>query len=283
MRDAVKPAGPPAEVVGLIPAAGRGSRIGRLPCSKEIYPVGFEPGGRPKAVVRFLLEALAAAGIAAAYVLLRSGKWDIPAHLASADPSGVHLAYLVLEESSSVPFTLDRAYPFVRGKRVALGFPDIFLGAANPYAALIERLDRGRSDVALGLFPCDRPEKADMVALDPRGRVRDIVIKPARTKLSLSWGIAVWNPVFTEFLHAAVARPGAAGRRGRELFIGDVVRAALHEGLRVEAVKVSGRPFRDIGTPEELVETARRLMPPRRTAGGERPVPGRRPGGKECA
>jgi glucose-1-phosphate thymidylyltransferase len=271
--------------VGLIPAAGRASRIGPLPCSKEIYPVGFDRGGRPQAVVRFLLEALAAAGVTTAYVLLRSGKWDIPGHLAAADPSGVHLAYLVMAESPDVPFTLDRAYPFVRGKRVALGFPDIHLGAADPFSALIERLDRGRCDIVLGLFPCDRPQQADMVALDHRGRVRDIVPKPQRTTLRLSWGVAAWNPVFTEFLHAAAARPQASGRRGRELFIGEVVRAALRAGLRAEAVKVSGRPFRDIGTPEGLVQTARRLMPPprRRPAGAAGRGPGRRPGGRASA
>jgi len=29
------------EVVGIIPASGRATRIAPLPCSKELYPVGF--------------------------------------------------------------------------------------------------------------------------------------------------------------------------------------------------------------------------------------------------
>ena len=29
------------DIVGVIPAAGRGKRIAPLPCSKELYPVGF--------------------------------------------------------------------------------------------------------------------------------------------------------------------------------------------------------------------------------------------------
>lgn len=257
-------------VVGLIPAAGVGSRIGHLPCSKEIYPVGFD-GLRPKAAVSYLLEALAAAGVATAYLVLRRGKWDIPAHLAAVGtPAGLDLAYLVTEDSPSVPFTLDRAYPFVAGRRVALGFPDILLGTADPFAPLIERVGGARCEVALGLFPCDRPDKADLVHVDPRGRVRDIVVKPGRSRLRLTWGAAVWGPAMTEFLHAAVGRRRPSRIRARELHVGDLIRAALRAGLRVEGVQVADRPFRDIGTPEDLLEAARRLMPPPAATGPAR-------------
>ena len=44
------------QVVGLLPAGGQGTRIGPLPCSKELFPIGFrshEEGQdlRPKVVV----------------------------------------------------------------------------------------------------------------------------------------------------------------------------------------------------------------------------------------
>ena len=30
------------EIIGVIPAAGRATRLGPLPCSKELFPVGFQ-------------------------------------------------------------------------------------------------------------------------------------------------------------------------------------------------------------------------------------------------
>jgi glucose-1-phosphate thymidylyltransferase len=69
------------DIVGLIPAAGQGTRIGLLPCSKEVYPIGYDQcrEGRPNAVSHYLLEKMQSAGIKKVYIILREGKWDIPA------------------------------------------------------------------------------------------------------------------------------------------------------------------------------------------------------------
>jgi glucose-1-phosphate thymidylyltransferase len=74
-----------SEIIGLIPAAGQATRIAPLPCSKELYPIGFRtvPGSdglRPKAVSHYLLEKMQIAGVRKAYFILRQGKWDIPAY-----------------------------------------------------------------------------------------------------------------------------------------------------------------------------------------------------------
>lgn len=64
------------EVIGLIPAAGLGSRLAPLPCSKEIYPIGYKSehlGKRlyPKVVCQYLLKKMSSAGISRAYIILR--------------------------------------------------------------------------------------------------------------------------------------------------------------------------------------------------------------------
>ena len=56
-----------------------------LPCSKELFPLGFQlmegsSQPRPKAVGHYLLEKFQLAGIAKTYIILRKGKWDIPAY-----------------------------------------------------------------------------------------------------------------------------------------------------------------------------------------------------------
>ncbi len=250
------------EIVGLIPAAGLAVRIGPLPCSKEVYPIGYDHDreGRPKAVSHYLLEKMRSAGIKKAYIILRSGKWDIPAYLLSGKTMGMHLAYLVLEASGSVPFTIDQAYPFIRKKIVALGFPDIYFGATDVYGKIMERLTASQSDAVLGLFPTDRSDKADMIELDPQGKIKNIIIKPKRTNLRLTWGVAVWTPVFTKFMHKQVMANRSSGYHREELFVGDVIQAAIDDGLKVEALKVSDQPYWDIGTPDDLFRTARQLM-----------------------
>jgi glucose-1-phosphate thymidylyltransferase len=250
------------DIVGLIPAAGQGTRIGILPCSKEVYPIGYDhcKEGRPKAVGHYLLEKMLAAGIKNAYIILREGKWDIPTYFKDGKMLGMHLAYLIMGVPFGVPFTIDQAYPFIQKSNVAFGFPDIYFDPDDVFLKIIGRLSDTRSDVVLGLFPSDRPHKADMLDIDQHGKIRNIVIKPPQTDLRFTWGVAVWTPVFTQFLHEHVntCKPSAAKRK--ELFVGDVVKAAIVEGMQVEGVMVSDHPYLDIGTPDDLFRAAKRLM-----------------------
>ena len=245
------------EIVGLIPAAGQGSRIGPLPCSKELYPVGFgsfpgKEGMWPKASCQYVLDKMRLAGIRKVFFILREGKWDIPSFLGDGQNCGLHIAYLMRNLPYGVPFTLDQAYPFLEDKMVALGWPDIILQGENEYQQLVDCQNVTNADVVLGLFPADRPEKVDMVELDGRGRVQEIVIKPKKTRLRYTWGMAIWTPAFSIFLHEFVLMAQQSAETSPEIFVGDVIRAAFRKGLKVEAVQVSDKPYIDIGTPEDL-------------------------------
>ena len=253
-------------MVGLIPAAGRADRLGALPCSKEIFPLGFRADDagieRPRPVCGRLLESLATAGVDRAFVLLRKGKWDVPALLGDGAELGLPLAYLALEPTASVPETLDRAYPFVREATVALGFPDIVVEPGDAYRPLLRRLRQSDAAAVLGLFPTDQSWKADMVELDQEDRrpgraqvekVRRIVIKQAETGLRFTWSIAVWGPEFSRYLHDFIA-DGRAGSTGnsREIYVGDVLQAAIDDGMTVLAERFEDGSFLDVGTPEDL-------------------------------
>ena len=249
------------QVVGLVPAAGSADRLGKLPCSKEILPLGFRRGSdgepRPRAVCSYLLESFARAGVVRAFVLLRQGKWDIPALLGSGCDFGMRLAYLALEPTASVPETLDRAYPFIAEATIALGFPDILIQPDDAYATLLHRWAETGAEVALGLFPTDRSWKTDMVDLDNRDRVRRIVIKQPDSGLLFTWSIAVWGPDFSRYLHDFLRHRGAGGER--ELYVGDVIQAAIDDGMHVAATRFPEGSFLDIGTPEDLRQATARF------------------------
>lgn len=251
------------ELVGIIPAAGTAQRVSPLPCSKELFPVGFgRLGGsgelRPKSAAHYLLERMAGAGANRAYVVLGDGKWDIPAYFGNGEPVGLDLAYLVIRDSAGVAFSVDAAYPFTRDSDVVFGFPDIIYWPEDALSAVVDRHRVSGADFVVAVVPTDRPEKNDLVDLDEAGRIVRMEIKQPDSKLRHTWMLAAWGPHFTEFLHEFVAEVGpeieANGGlwQGRELYPGDVLWAAIENGLTHETVVFEDGGYIDIGTPDEL-------------------------------
>ncbi len=111
------------ECVGLIPAGGKAERISPLPCSKEIFPVGFgdirqKGQKRPKVAAHYLLEKMRLAGAEKAYFVLAKGKWDIPAYFGNGALVNMALGYLMTDLPYGVPFTIDSAFSFIKNKQV---------------------------------------------------------------------------------------------------------------------------------------------------------------------
>ncbi|MFP3940933.1 MAG: NDP-sugar synthase [Thermoanaerobaculia bacterium] len=237
--------------VALIPAAGRARRLGEPAGSKEVLGVG--PSERP--VIRYLLDGLARAGAEVAYVVTRAEKQDLVRCLGDGEEAGLPLAYVVVPETRSICETLDRARPFVRGRSVVLGFPDILFRPEDAFARIVARYRGSDAHAVLAAVPTDRPQKADLVRTDREGRVTAIEIKPRRTDLRFTWIGAVWGPEVTELQHELV-REGRTGAGGRELYPSDVLLDALDRGLQVEALHLPEGRHLDVGTPEDLERAA---------------------------
>ncbi len=268
------------KIIGLLPAAGQGSRISPLPMSKELFPIGFqdlaEKGLRPKVACQYLLEAMGQAGVQESFLILRPGKWDIPAYLGDGSQLNMRLAYVTVHVPFGVPFSLNQTYPFVKDAIIAMGFPDILFSPANAYAQLLNRLQTTEADLVLGLFPTDQPEKVGLVDFDQKGVVSGIYEKSQLTHLRYMWAIAVWRPSFTEFLHQFVEARlrELIGDRSPVLMkempaygetpIGDVIVGAIANNLRVEAIPFETGQYLDIGTPENLINAVYHYGKPQR-------------------
>lgn len=251
------------EIWGLIPAAGKATRLRRdsqghlrKGPSKEILPLpptGASADAPPRIACQDLLDNFRLAGVARALVLLRQGKWDIPKRLGDGSEFGVELAYRVIAETRGVPFTLATAVPFLGDRMAALGFPDLLLQPRDLLARLVRHREQNQSDLALALVPCDRPGGSDLVELSPRGKVRRFEIKPESTTLKWTWAFALWTPRFTRFLLKWTEGYNARSLRlGREPHAADVFIGAMSEGFEIDALaEPSGRVL-DIGTPAAL-------------------------------
>ncbi len=250
------------QAVGVVPAAGLATRLGRIPGSKELLPIGWETSEtgalRPKAACEYLLDAFRVAGVRRVFFVIRRGKWDIPEYLGDGSQFGISIGYLLMGLPHGAPYTVDQAFPFVQEHTVARGFPDIIFEPRDSYVRLLERHARSGADASLGLFPAASPKTCDMVGVNSEHIVRRIEVKPSRTALKHTWGIAVLEPAFTAFLRAYVqaAPSGFPGRN--EAYVGDVIEAGMRSGLRVMGFPVSRVPYIDIGTPEGLSKALKR-------------------------
>jgi glucose-1-phosphate thymidylyltransferase len=260
-------------VVGLIPMAGQGTRLRPIPCSKELLPIGYrvtkeEGGMRPKVAAEYLIEKMKLAGVAEAFLILRKGKWDIPAYFGNGSDYEMRLAYLMMDVPYGPPYSMDEAYTFVRDRIIAFGFADILFQPDDAFVQLLERQGKSRADIILGLLNAYNPEEMDMVEIDRQGLVHGIVLKPGHTDLKYAWICAVWNGAFTEFLHEflAIKMKNGSNRRANktidasgDLPLGAVIQAAIKNGLSVEGVIFPQGGYADIGTPKGLLRAVQSL------------------------
>ena len=250
------------DIVGLIPAGGIASRLGKIPCSKEIFPMQYSvSSGSVSVVSENLIQYFKTSGIENIYFILREGKWDIPNYFGDGSSFGVNIGYLMVNLTLGTPFTLNQAYPFVKDKIIALGFPDIIIEPKNAYTRLIKKLDVTSADLVLGIFPIKNYLKSDMIEFDSQNKVNQIVIKQDRPDLKWGWMNVVWKPFFTEYLNKYLSEFLRSNPDGmiklsdggtRELYVGDVIQAAMEEGLQVDYVKFEEGNSLDIGTADDL-------------------------------
>jgi glucose-1-phosphate thymidylyltransferase len=250
------------DVIGLIPAAGHAVRMGHLPCSKELLPLGIDSAEdqsepRYRVIISYLLEALRSADTTKAFIILRKGKWDIPDYLGDGSDFNMHIGYLMQGLPYAVPYTLDQAFPFMQQSIAALGFPDILYKDNDIFSKMLGRLEEGDLDIVLGLFPADKPQNADGVEYDDDMIIRKVVSKPHDQRHQFVWAAAVWKPIFTRFMHDYLTKLAVPSPGQIELQIGHVIQQAITEGQRVAGVHVSQYPPIDVGTPENLMAVAR--------------------------
>ncbi len=239
-------------VIGLIPAAGSARRLGSgVTSSKEILIVG----GRP--VYVHLLDAFASGGIDQTVIVVRHTKSDLLTSIES-QPDRV-IEPVVIDSSDSELYSVRRGVEETREATIALGYPDILFQPRTAYRDLLAQQRRDGADVVLGLFPFDSPEKVDMVALDGRGKPRDILIKQDTSELRYAWALAVWTRRFSDYLIDSWV-PEPTGSESPEPSVGHVIRQALEDGVGVDCVMFDDGWLLDIGTPEDLAR-AKLLLP----------------------
>ena len=224
---------------GIIPAAGRGSRIQPLAFSKELLPVGsrLDQGvERPCAVSEYLLERMVAGGARKLCFVISPGKSDILAYYGGGfGPASV--AYVVQPNPSGLCDAIFRAAPLIApDEPVLVGLPDTIWFPATGFAALPE--DR----LAFLLFPVDRPEFFDAVVCEADDTVREIQVKSRDAASNWIWGAIRMPGRVLHELYALWLR-----RERQDEYLGTLVNAYIAEGGRAAGIQ-AGESYVDVGT-----------------------------------
>src|SRR5690242_11455255 len=223
---------------GIVPAAGRGSRIQPLAFSKELLPVGSRSDGRverPCAVSEYLLERLILGGADKICFVISPGKSDILEYFGDRY-DGAELAYVVQPNAAGLCDAVFRASTVV-GERedVMVGLPDTVW---FPKAALAEL---PAADLSFLLFPVEHPELFDAVVLDGE-KVREIQVKRADAQSKWIWGAFRMSAAgFRDLRRLWHARDRA------DEYFGTLVNSYLDAGGVGIGVK-AGTSYVDVGT-----------------------------------
>lgn len=243
------------EMIGLIPAAGKGVRLG-LPYPKELYPVIRE--NRYKPIAQFILQNLTVAGLEHVVFVINETKHQLVGYFGNGQRFGCHISYVVQETgnqsdrstSPGLAHALDSAYHLTRGKTVFFGMADTIMQPEGVFQHMHE-IAGPDVDGVLALFSTERPEKFGMVRADKNGRVVEIVDKPRHTDLTQMWGCMIWRPSFTEYLHESVC-DGVAD-------FAQIMNGAIASGMNFRSLHMVCGTYIDLGTYDEIMAMDRTL------------------------
>ncbi|MBL8150289.1 MAG: sugar nucleotidyltransferase [Blastocatellia bacterium] len=245
------------KAIGIIPAAGHGTRLHPFRYPKELFPIGYVNGEgssdlKLKVACQYVLDCLIKAGIYQAHVIVSDHKFEVLRFLADGEEYGLSLSYLYQREIKGLPFAIDCAYNWTKDSLSALVLPDTIL---EPYDCVYKSLlflEESQADVVLGVFPTEHPERLCPVHFDKKGNVYKLYDKDASQSIMNTWGIAVWTPNFAEFLHQHVKK--SSPLIGKELVLAEVFNEAIVSGLKVNAIEIPKGKFWDIGTSSSLIK-----------------------------
>lgn len=250
----------PLNLVGICPAAGHGKRLGPLPISKELFPIGFhchtvnnETSLYPKPISHYLIESMVKAKARKIFMVISSHKKNLIDFYKNGTQFGTQIAYLYQEVQHGMPFALDLAFNWIDKNTTTLfGMPDTLFEPRNAFSLLLETHLYDGNDVTLGLFKTNQPQKFGMVKLDAKHNVLAFIDKPKHTSLKYMWGMAVWNYKFSDFMHTYLANISEE-RINSEVVLSTIFNKAIMDTtLKVQGHKFGEGYYIDIGTVQDL-------------------------------
>lgn len=240
------------ETVGLIPCAGKGSRLG-LPFSKEMYPDIFSEGYRP--IIMHTIDSFIQAGIKDIIITFNPNKKDILHYLGNGKQFGLNLSYCMHPVAKSLPESLNESYHLIKDKRVVFAMPDTIITPHDFVSQALRFHEKEKATVTLGCFKTENPTSVSVVEFKENDNtIMNVIEKPKETKLDLMWGMMVWESSFShtlnQFCNNESPKEGV-----KELYLSDAL-ASYIKNSEVKGIRFENGSYRDLGTFQEITRWA---------------------------
>jgi glucose-1-phosphate thymidylyltransferase len=229
---------------GIIPAAGKGSRIQPLAFSKELLPLSGN-ARRPRAVSDYLMERLTLGGARRICFVISPEKSDILQYYGGS-AWNASICYTVQPRPEGLCDAIFCALPVIEPRApVLVGLPDTIWFPADAMQSLPD--DR----FSFLLFPVSAPQFFDSVEWAESGRITAIRVKEPSAVSNWIWGaFKLPQSILQELFDLWEER----GRTDQ--FIGTLVTAWIERGGEAWAVP-AGTSYLDVGTMDGYLEAMR--------------------------
>ena len=250
-----------AEIVGLVPAAGGGTRLYPFAKAvpKEMYPI------LGKAVIEHCVENLKAGGIEKIFMIVGYQKGALMDYIGDGSFFGVKTAYIYQMKRKGLGHAIYQAKDWIDTTFVTL-LGDSFIEPKHEIKDLIDIHEKHKPIATLLLFEVNDPKGYGLAKLKKlhgqTGLVEKVKEKPDPKEAKgfkinggyyAMCGAYVFEPGIFKYLEKT--RPGAKG----EIQITDAVALALEKGEKVCGVVLKGK-YLDIGKWKTILHTERDLL-----------------------
>jgi glucose-1-phosphate thymidylyltransferase len=233
---------------GILPMAGKGSRIQPIAFSKELYPIIYRQ--QHFAISEFSVRGMLRAKVDEIKLVVNPDKMDIAKYYAHY-PAPLSVYF---HASKSQPESCFFPTIAMQDEDICLfGLPDTLFSPNDGYLKIRHELETTNADICLGLFEVPDGNKFDSVLLDGK-RVAEIRAKNNPPALS-NWIWGIWGArVKSLRLLKRVINRQKTGRGEKILGLGFNAIAQQHLA-KVIGLKL-GHNYFDVGTMESAVQVA---------------------------
>lgn len=231
--------------VGVIPAAGRGTRM--LPLTRAMPKEMVIVNGKP--FIQYVVEGMVEAGITKIYIISGWKKSAVLDYFGSGESFGADIAYVVQNRRLGLANAIARAERFVSEPFVVGLGDDIFY----PVSCVREIVSSHEKQGAAATVSVEEVAESELhkygvVKIDSTGRIVDLVEKPASGSAPSNLAIAGIYAFEPDIFDAIRQTPRGINN---EYQLTDAIKTLIASGRHAYAQRLSGRRI-TIGSIEEL-------------------------------
>ena len=245
-------------IFGLLPAAGKGTRIQPLAFSKELIPLFINK--KESCPLDWNISLMQSASANEIHVVINEKKIDIAQHLKTVYGQSVHINY---SSSKSLPESIAALYDQEKKVKdddvVLVALSDVYSEPRNSFNLLMTYLDSNKTtDVCLGLFNSAPSKDFDSVKIIGN-KISEIKVKVSPPLSEWFWGMIVFRGKAYRVFSELTAIYKMQQKEG-EVLCGEVFSKMMKDGVVIHGFQLPNNKYFDLGVPDRYLQYLKKII-----------------------